>query len=71
MKKLIALLLALGSGIYLGTIGIMPDAIPLIDEGIAVIVLLNSLAWLGLDLRRFFGIKTGKTKKEATTIDID
>ena len=71
MKKLIAVLLALASGAYLGTIGLAPDPIPFIDEGIALIVLLNSLAWLGLDLRRFFGIKSDKAKKEATTIDID
>ena len=68
---MVAFLLALASGVYLGTLGVMPDPVPFIDEGIAVIVLLNSLAWLGLDLRRFFGVKTSKSGPKATTIDID
>ena len=71
MKKLIALLLALGSGLYLGTIGIALDPLPFIDEGVAILVLLNSLAYLGLDLRRFFGLKGAKKKEPTTTIDID
>lgn len=71
MKKFIALVLALGSGLYLGTIGILPDPIPFVDEGVAILILINSLAFLGLDLRRFFGIKSGKDKKGSTTIDVE
>ena len=47
MKKLIALILAIASGLYLG-FGWLPDPIPFIDEGAALLVLLNSLAYLGL-----------------------
>lgn len=71
MKKFIALVLALGSGLYLATIGILPDPIPFVDEGVAILILLNSLAFLGLDLRRFFGLKSGKDKKGSTTIDVE
>lgn len=69
MKKFIAIVMAIGSALYLGTIGIMPDPIPFVDEGVAIIILLNSLAFLGLDLRRFFGIKGGK-KEDSKPIDV-
>jgi hypothetical protein len=71
VKKLVALLLAIASGVYLATIGIMPDPIPFIDEGLALAVLLSSLAHLGLDFRGFFGKGKGKKEKEGQTIDID
>lgn len=71
MKKLIAALFAGASGIYLATIGILPDPIPFIDEGLAFIVLMNSLAVLGFDLRRFVGMKGGKKKGTDKPIDID
>lgn len=70
MKKLIAALFAGASGIYLATIGILPDPIPFIDEGLAFIVLMNSLAVLGFDLRRFVGMKGGRRKADQP-IDID
>ena len=67
MTKLIALVLALASGAGM----LIPDPLPIIDEGILLLVLLSSLAHLGLDLRRFFGVKGVKEKKESQTIDID
>lgn len=52
MKKLIALVLALVSGAYV-LLGPMPDPVPLLDEGLALLVLVQSLAYLGIDLRRW------------------
>lgn len=69
MKKFIAIILALGSALYLGTMGILPDPIPFVDEGVAIVILLNSMAFLGLDLRRFFGIK-GAKKEDSKPIDV-
>lgn len=71
MKKLIALILAIGSGLYLTIMGPMLDPIPFIDEGVAALVLLNSLAFLGLDLRKYFGLKSRAQKSAAKTVDID
>ena len=71
MKKLIAVLLAAASGLYLATIGILPDPIPFIDEGLAFVILVNSLAMLGFDLRRFVGMKGGKKKSSEKPIDIN
>ena len=70
MKKLIAIVLALASGLYLA-FGWAPDPIPFLDEGAALLVFLNCLAYLGLDLRRFFGLKSKKTEPKSETIDID
>ncbi|MBK1835352.1 hypothetical protein [Roseibacillus ishigakijimensis] len=80
MKKFIAGLMAVSSGLYLATMGIWPegvwpDVIPIIDEGIAFIILVNSLAALGVDLRRFVGMKgdqkRGGGKREDGPIDIN
>ena len=71
MKKLIAVLLAGASGLYLATLGILPDPIPFIDEGLAFVILINSLSMLGLDLRRFVGMKSGKKKSSDQPIDIN
>ncbi len=60
MKKLFALFFVGLSGLYLLVAGPMPDPIPFLDEGMALIVFVNSLAFLGLDLRRFVGM--GKKK---------
>lgn len=70
VKKLIALILALASGVYLA-FGWLPDPIPFVDEGVALVVFLNSLAHLGLDLRRFFGMGGGKKVDKGEPIDID
>jgi len=71
MKKIVAMLLVGASGTYLATLGIAPDLIPFVDEGIAFVVLINSLAMLGLDLRKFVGIKTPKKKSDSRPIDVD
>ncbi|WP_411844716.1 hypothetical protein AAFN60_11935 [Roseibacillus persicicus] len=71
MKKLIAILLASASGLYLATLGILPDPIPFIDEGLAFVILVNSLAMLGFDIRRFVGMKGGKKKSSEKPIDIN
>ena len=67
MKKALALFFAIISGIYLLVMGITPDPLPFIDEATALIVLVQSLAVLGVDIRRFlpfFGKKVPKTKGE-------
>lgn len=78
MKKLFALVFAGLSGLYLMTIGILPDALPFIDEGVAMLVLVQSLAVLGIDIRRFLpfigrkdprGGKAGK-KEAGRVIDV-
>lgn len=60
MKKTVAAILAIGSGIGL----FIPDLLPLIDEGIFFIIFINALSMLGFDLRRFVGMKGGKKKPE-------
>ena len=70
MKKLIALIMAVGSGLYLA-FGWAPDPIPFIDEGAAFLVFINCLAFLGLDLKRFFGLKGKKSDTKAQTIDVE
>lgn len=55
VKKLIALLFALISGIYLLTMGIWvgpPDFIPFIDEATALIIFVKAMGVLGVDLSR-------------------
>ena len=71
MKKLIALLLAVGSGLYLLIVGPAIDPVPFIDEGAAFLVFINCLAFLGLDLKRFFGLKGKKESAKAQTIDVE
>jgi hypothetical protein len=71
MKKLLTLLLAAVSGTCLALDVAIPDPIPFIDEGVLLIVFLSSLAHLGIDLRRFFGVKGGKAAAKGETIDID
>ena len=74
MKKLIALGFAVACGLYLLIWGPMPaplDPIPFLDEGVAFLILINCLAYLGLDLRRFFGLKSKKGETSAQTIDIE
>ncbi|NNC88902.1 MAG: hypothetical protein HKN82_10640 [Akkermansiaceae bacterium] len=70
MKKLMALVLTLASGLYL-VFGWVPDPIPFLDEGAALLVFLNCLAYLGMDLRRFFGMKPKDKSARSQTIDVD
>lgn len=71
MKKFLAVLLAVVSGTALAFDVAIPDPIPLIDEGVLLLVFLSSLAHLGLDLRKFFGMKGGNAGERGKTIDID
>jgi hypothetical protein len=79
MKRKIAWIGAILSGLYLLTAGPIPDPIPFIDEGVALAVFLKCAIYLGYDLRKwlpFFG-KNGKSdptrsrkEKKGVTIDI-
>jgi hypothetical protein len=58
VKRKIAWLLAIFSAIYLLTIGIMPDPLPFIDEGIALLIFVHATRYLGYDVTKwlsFFG----------------
>lgn len=76
MKKALATLAVLMSGGYLLTLGILPDPVPFIDEGVALVVLVKSLAYLGIDISRFVPFMSRKAKQEKTpegdgqTIDV-
>lgn len=56
MKRKLAWLAAILSGLYLVTLGIWPfppDFIPLVDEALALIVFLKSTSYLGYDLKKW------------------
>lgn len=67
MKKVFAVLLLLASVFGLA----IPDPVPFIDEGLLFIILINSLSMLGLDLRRFVGMKSKTKKNSEKPIDIN
>ncbi|MGJ8724008.1 MAG: hypothetical protein ACSHYB_05585 [Roseibacillus sp.] len=67
MKKVFAVLLLLASVFGLA----IPDPVPFIDEGLLFIILINSLSMLGLDLKRFVGMKSSKKKGTEKPIDIN
>lgn len=73
MKKFIALIFALVSGVYL-LLGPIPDPLPFLDEGMALLVFVKSMAVLGIDLSRFLPFAGKKSKpdgkKEGTVIDV-
>ncbi|PAW67180.1 MAG: hypothetical protein B9S38_12705 [Verrucomicrobiia bacterium Tous-C4TDCM] len=65
MKKLIAFIFALVSGLYLLIWGPMIgplDPIPIIDEATALLIFVKSMAVLGIDLTRFIPFLGKKTK---------
>ncbi len=80
MKRKLAWIGAILSGLYLLTVGLVPDPIPFIDEGVALAVFLKCTSSLGFDLRKwlpFFGktSKSGRTSRtrrphEGVTIDV-
>lgn len=63
MKKFIAAVFALISGVYLVFLGWIPDPLPIIDEATALIVFVKSMAVLGVDLTRFIPFLGKKTKE--------
>lgn len=73
MKKFIALIFAVLSGGYL-VLGPIPDPLPFLDEGMALLVFVKSMAVLGIDLSRFLPFAGKKSKpdgkKEGEVIDV-
>jgi len=59
MKKILAIVLAVFSGLYLLLMGPVLDPLPFLDEGLALLVLVNCLSYLGFDLR---GLRGGSRK---------
>ncbi|MEP4076546.1 hypothetical protein [Haloferula sp.] len=74
MKKVLTILFALISGIYLLTVGIAPDPLPFIDEATALLIFVKSMSALGFDISRFLpflGKKAPKTaEKESPVVDV-
>lgn len=73
VKKFIALVFAVLSGGYL-LLGPLPDPLPFLDEGMALLVFVKSLAVLGVDLSRFLPLAGKKAKpagkKDGRVIDV-
>ena len=62
MKRKLAWLGVILSGLYLLTVGPVPDPIPFIDEGVALAMLLKCASYLGYDLRKWLPFFSKKEK---------
>lgn len=62
MRRRLAWIGVILSGLYLLTAGPIPDPIPFIDEGVAFAVLLKCMAYLGYDMKKWLPsmVKSGK-----------
>ncbi len=52
MKRKLAWMVAIVSGVYV-VLGPLPDPIPLLDEGLALMVFVKAMGWLGYDVTRW------------------
>jgi len=64
MRRRFAWLLAFLSGFYLVFLAIIPDPLPFVDEGLALLIFVKSMAYLGHDVRKWLPF-LGKPKNPA------